>query len=251
MKVVKDSLHKLVNNPWLNYDELITVLTETEVMVNSRPLTYLSEEGNTEAITPFHLLHGRNIAAAREMNLIQRDVNTGDLENRVKYIRLLLSHFWKRFYNEYTVALRERMMYDKTKRSSDKLAIGDAVVFKDNSTTPRSKWKHGRVKSLIKGRDNIVRGAVLTSSTNGKLIDISRPFQKPIPLEVCNSLNVEPANEKQQIVISERLRRNVARTGELVRRTAVLKLPELPELPELLLLRTDFYFLKTITYLLR
>ena len=76
MKVVKDSLHKLVNNPWLNYDELITVLTETEVMVNSRPLTYLSEEGNTEAITPFHLLHGRNIAAAREMNLIQRDVNT-------------------------------------------------------------------------------------------------------------------------------------------------------------------------------
>ena len=108
MKVVKDSLHKLVNNPWLNYDELITVLTETEEMVNSRLLTYLSEEGNTEAITPFHLLHGRNIAAAREMNLIQRDVNTGDLENRVKYIRLLLSHFWKRFYNEYTVALRER-----------------------------------------------------------------------------------------------------------------------------------------------
>ena len=139
-------------------------------------------------------------------------------------------------------------MYDKTKRSSDKLATGDAVVFKDNSTTPHSKWKHGRVKSLIKRRNNIVRGAVLTSSTNGKLIDISRPFQKPIPLEVCNSLNVEPANEKQQIVISERLRRNVARTGELVRRTAVLKLPELPEL---LLLRTDFNFLKTITYLLR
>ena len=95
MKVVKDSLHKVVNNAWLNYDELITVLTETEVMINSRPLAYLSEEGNTDTITPSHLLHGRNIAPAREMNLIQRDVNTGDLENRVKYIRLLLSHFWK------------------------------------------------------------------------------------------------------------------------------------------------------------
>ena len=32
-----------------------------------------------------------DIAAAREMNLIQRDVNTGDLTNRVKYIWLLLS----------------------------------------------------------------------------------------------------------------------------------------------------------------
>ena len=117
------------------------------------------------------------------MNLIQRDVNTGDLTNQVKYIRLLLSHFWKGSYNEYAVALRERMMFDKTKRSSDKLTIG-VVVIKDNATTPRSKWKHGRVKSLIKGRDNIVGGAVLTSSTNGKLIDISRPLQKLIPLSM-------------------------------------------------------------------
>ena len=116
VKVVKDSLHKVVKNARLSYDELITVLIEIEAVINSRPLTYLSEESNTEAITPFHLLHGRNIAAAREMNLIQRDVNTGDLTNRMKYIRLLLSHFWKRFYNEYTVALLERMMYDKTKR---------------------------------------------------------------------------------------------------------------------------------------
>ena len=38
-------------------------------------------------------------------------------------------------------------MYDKTKGSSDKLAIGDAVVFKDYSTT-RSKWKHVRAKSF-------------------------------------------------------------------------------------------------------
>ena len=91
------------------YDELITVLIETEAMINSRPLTYLSEKDNTEAITSFHLLHGRYIAAAREMNLIQRDASTGDLTNRVKYIRLLLSRFWKRFYNEYAVALRERI----------------------------------------------------------------------------------------------------------------------------------------------
>ena len=59
------------------------------------------------------------------------------------------------------------------------------------------------VKSLIKGRDNIVRGAVLTSSTNGKLIDISRPLQKLIPLEVCDNSNVEPAHEKEQIELPE------------------------------------------------
>ena len=109
VKVVKDSLLKLVKNARLNYDELITVLIETEAMINSRPLTYLSEKDNTEAITSFHLLHGRYIAAAREMNLIHGDASTGDLTNRVKYIWLLLSRFWKRFYTEYAVALRERI----------------------------------------------------------------------------------------------------------------------------------------------
>ena len=63
VNVVKDSLRKVVKNARLNYDEL-TVLIETEAMINSRPFIYLSEEGTTEAITSFHLLHGRNIAAA-------------------------------------------------------------------------------------------------------------------------------------------------------------------------------------------
>ena len=105
VKVVKDSLHKVVKNARLNYDDLITVLIEIEAMINSQLLPCLSEDGNTEAITPFHLLHGRNIPSVWEINLIHRDVNTGDLKNQVKYIRLLLTHFWKRFYNEYTVAL--------------------------------------------------------------------------------------------------------------------------------------------------
>ena len=113
--------------------------------------------------------------------------------------------------------------YDKTKRSSDKLAVGDVVVIKDNTTTARNKWKHRRVKSLIKGRDNIVRRAVLTSSTNGKLIDKSRLLQRLIPLEVCDNLNVEHARDKEQIVISGQSRRNAARTGQIVRRTAVMK----------------------------
>ena len=56
-----DSLHKVAKNARLNYDELIIVLIEMEAMINSRPLTYLSKKGNTEAITPFHLLHDRNI----------------------------------------------------------------------------------------------------------------------------------------------------------------------------------------------
>ena len=112
------------------------------------------------------------------------------------------------------------MMYGKTKRCSDELAIGDAVVIKDNTTILRSKWKNERVKSVIKGRDNIGSAGILASSTNGKLIDIFRPLQKLISLEVSDNSNIEKAHEKEQIVISERPRQSAARTGELVRRTA-------------------------------
>lgn len=93
-------------------------------------------------------------------------------------------------------------MCDKIKRSSGKLDIGDVLVIKNNTTTRRSKWKHSRVKSLIKRQDDIVCGVVLTSSTKRKLIGISRPLQKLIPLEVCDNLNIEPAHEKKQTVMS-------------------------------------------------
>ena len=60
MKFVKDSLNKVVKNARLNYDELITVLIEIEAMINSRPLTYLSEESNIEAIWQEHRCSSRN-----------------------------------------------------------------------------------------------------------------------------------------------------------------------------------------------
>ena len=60
-----------------------------------------------------------------------------DLTHRVKYLQLLTEQFWRRFYHEYTVALRERMLYDKSKRSEAKLNVGDVVIIKDDRHLPR------------------------------------------------------------------------------------------------------------------
>ena len=38
-----------------------TVLIDVEQTLNSRPLTYLEEDNTEEALTPFHLLYGRNV----------------------------------------------------------------------------------------------------------------------------------------------------------------------------------------------
>ena len=62
IQVVKRVLRKLLKNAWLSYEELLTVLTENECTINSRPLTHMmSDEFDGVPLTPSHLLHGRRI----------------------------------------------------------------------------------------------------------------------------------------------------------------------------------------------
>lgn len=61
IKIVKSCLKKVIGNAYLNYEEVNTILVEIENSLNSRPLTYISDENYDEALTPYHLLHGRNI----------------------------------------------------------------------------------------------------------------------------------------------------------------------------------------------
>ena len=77
-------------------------------------------------------------------------------------------------------------MYDKTKRSNEKLVIGDVVVIKDDKINPRSKWKRGRVNQLLTGRDGVIRGAILDIYKNGVKTQIRGSLQRLVPLEVTN-----------------------------------------------------------------
>ena len=48
------------------------------------------------------------------------------------------------------------------------------------------KWKTGRVKSVITGKDNLVRGVVVTvfQPNSKKCITLNRPLQLIVPLEI-------------------------------------------------------------------
>ena len=50
-------LKKSLKQQKLNYEEMNTVVTEVEAVLNSRPLTYLQRD-STEVLTPFHLYTG-------------------------------------------------------------------------------------------------------------------------------------------------------------------------------------------------
>lgn len=59
VRSTKRCLKKIVGRAKLSYDELLTAITEVEMIINSRPLTYLSSDDVEEPLTPAHFLTGR------------------------------------------------------------------------------------------------------------------------------------------------------------------------------------------------
>ena len=91
IRSVKRCLRKVIGRAKLSFDELLTVVTEAEMIVNSRPLSYVTSEDLDEPITPSHLLIGRRILSVPD-NLCYSDddetyeVTRAVLTKRMKYI---------------------------------------------------------------------------------------------------------------------------------------------------------------------
>ena len=66
VKSVKRSLKKSIGKSHVTYDQLTTLLIEIESIINSRPLTYLSDDqdGVKGSLCPSHLINGRRLNTA-------------------------------------------------------------------------------------------------------------------------------------------------------------------------------------------
>ena len=58
---MKRCLKKTIGKAKLTYDELLTVLTEVEAIINSRPLSYVSSKHLDKPLTLYHLLSRHRI----------------------------------------------------------------------------------------------------------------------------------------------------------------------------------------------
>ena len=188
VQLLKRCLRKMVGQSRLTYDELLTSVTEVEMILNSRPLTYISASDMDEPVTPSHLILGKRLMtlpdyfALTDSEDYSPDSSRLTLTKRLRYLGTVLEHFWNRWKKEYLLELRDSHRYYSTKDTSP-IAVGDVVIVYDEA--PRGMWKLGLIDRLIRGRDKQIRGAVVrVRSGQGSFAFLKRPVQRLYPLEV-------------------------------------------------------------------
>ena len=187
---VKRCLRKTLGNAKLTNDELNTLLIEVEGVLNSRPLTYLYDEGG-EPLTPSHLIMGRRVLDKPDRRENCEFIgDSKSLKGRAKYLSLILEHFRTRFKKEYLTSLREFHIAKKTlkNRVIDKGHI--VTVYEEKRL--RQMWRLGRIVELIRGKDQNIRSAVVRVYNNGKTVNIRRPIKLLYPVELTGDIEERP-----------------------------------------------------------
>ena len=89
IRSVKQCL-KIIGRAKLTHEELLTIVTEVEMIVNSRPLSYVSQKDLEEPITPSHLLIGKRVLSLPDSLCYEDDegynVTPQIISNRLKHL---------------------------------------------------------------------------------------------------------------------------------------------------------------------
>ncbi|XP_053661730.1 uncharacterized protein LOC128710893 [Anopheles marshallii] len=161
--------------PRLPTDEiLISTLAEVEMMINSRPLTYvpLDEESDCP-ITPNHLLLGSPDGSKPAVCF---DDSPTAIRTSWGAVQVNADIFWKRWIAEYLPTLTRRT---KWFHPVPPIKVGDVVLIVDGNL-PRNTWPMGRVLEVTRAKDDQVRRARVQTA-NGIL---ERPATKIAVLDV-------------------------------------------------------------------
>ncbi|XP_069968405.1 uncharacterized protein [Bactrocera oleae] len=171
VKSMKYHLKRIIGDNTLTYEELTTLLTQIEAVLNSRPLYTTGEDCEDNSIlTPGHFLIGRSLVSAPEP-FQEGNLTTLDRWNLLQKMRY---QFWKNWKEEYLHTLQQRY---KWKQPMSNIKEGQIVLLKNETSHP-AKWPMGKITEIHKGSDGMVR--VVTIQTQDS--DVKRPISKICPL---------------------------------------------------------------------
>ena len=143
IRVLKNCLYKVVGRSKLNYHELLTSLSNIQMTINSRPLTYRSSTEGLEFITPnsFLKLHGNSSLILRgdDNEVWLDDLSQPSLERALELQEEILENFKKLWYENYLLSLREHSRNLYQGKWENRINVGDIVLIKAINK-PRPFW---------------------------------------------------------------------------------------------------------------
>lgn len=157
IKSMKHHLKRIMTTTY-NFEQFTTILCKVEAVLNSRPLTPLSNDpSDFRVLTPGHFLVGgplNSIPQCKFAEIPQNRLKTWDGLQQIQ------QQFWRAWHTDYLTQLQER---PKQFQDVYQFKVGDMVLLKDCNLPPM-KWLMGRIIKLFpSSRDKIVRNVrVLT-----------------------------------------------------------------------------------------
>ena len=173
VKITKRCLKAVVKDRLLHEDTLHTLLLEIESIVNSRPLTSVSDDiDDLEPLTPNPFLIGRSSPTTNFANITEKNVNN---RTKSKSVQAVTNMYWKRWTKEYLPLLAFRNKWTKHREN---MKIADIVITAEDNIE-RSKWPLAQVIKLFCGKDGVVRSVQLKKKDS----TLHRPVAKLCVLE--------------------------------------------------------------------
>lgn len=169
IQCVKAPLRLLIRNKILSTLEIQTLLCNVEFVVNSRPLTYLSENiDDCRPLTPNDFL---------VPEIMLPDIRNFDPKKDLTRIILARNKTLEMFFERWKIEYLKERLSTGTDRSDQELRIGDIVLIDDGKR--REFWPLGRIETVNKGRDGNVRSVLLRC--RGKVL--RRGIERVYPIE--------------------------------------------------------------------
>ncbi|GFY18190.1 uncharacterized protein TNCV_2045961 [Trichonephila clavipes] len=202
IKSLKYHLKRVIGNTILAYEEFVTLETQMEAVLNSRPLNKISSDPNDSILTPGHFLVGTSLTALPEPDLTNTLINR---LNRWQLVQTLTQTFWKKWSNDYRNNQESNdkgldLLVHRGTRRNDALDVGD-VVLTEHDNVRRIDWPLGVALEVCSGKDGVPRVARIRTSHGERI----RPFQRLYPLEVSakTEIGVLKASGKDSLPVEK------------------------------------------------
>ena len=211
IKLVKDAIYKTFGKAQISHANFLTTISDIQLVINNRPLTYRTKEGELDILTPNHLIQpGKafpSLVLSEEASEMIWDVETEefreDLLSSLEARDALQARFLKIWKTDYLLSLREAHKNSQVSPNVHPyLKVGSIVLLK-NPFKARVFWTMARITEIIPSHDGQIR-VVRIQRSDGTSTKAAVCNLYPLELEAISVPTLESlADEPNQAEIPE------------------------------------------------